>query len=58
MQWYWFSLPYATYGVAARNGVVCNAAPIARWMIGKELSFVMNWCRARGSLVEKAGTGC
>ena len=33
--WMWVSLPYATFGIAALDGRVVDAAPIARWAIGK-----------------------
>ena len=31
----WVSLPYATFGVQVHQNVVMEAAPIARWMVGK-----------------------
>lgn len=34
-RWIWVSLPYATFGLAAENGVVVEAAPIARWAAGR-----------------------
>ena len=34
---YYISLPYATFGIIAENNIVIDAAPIAKWMIGKHL---------------------
>lgn len=36
-EWYYVQLPYATFGIAVRKGVVIKAAPIAAWSIGKTL---------------------
>jgi hypothetical protein len=48
--WVWVSLPWATFGLAVRDGVVVDAAPIARWTIGKpELDVAAYW-RRRGAV--------
>lgn len=44
----WVSLPYATYGIEVAAGVVVDAAPIARWMIGKDTQFVRSWIAKKG----------
>ena len=36
-------LPYAVFGIAARGGMVVEAAPIGAWMIGKTIVFVRAW---------------
>lgn len=46
----WVSLPYATFGITARGGRVVSAAPIARWMIGKETSLVREWIDKKGGI--------
>jgi hypothetical protein len=43
------SLPYATYGIATRDGRVVDAAPIARWMVGKDQAYVAKWLRRKGA---------
>lgn len=53
---YRINLPYSCYGVIIRveygqTGVV-DAAPIARWMIGKSLEAVSRWVRQKGGYIE------
>jgi len=43
------SLSYATYGIAVQDGKVVDAAPIARWMIGKDERYCADWLRRRGA---------
>ncbi|MGS2645814.1 hypothetical protein ACVCAG_29675 [Streptosporangium sp. G12] len=43
------SLPHATFGIATRDGRVVDAAPIARWSIGKDERFVADHYRKRGA---------
>ena len=50
-RWIWVSLPYATYGIAVQDGKVVDAAPIARWMIGKREEYVANWLRRKGARI-------
>lgn len=50
-RWIWVSLPYATYGIAVADGKVVDAAPIARWMIGKPEVEVAAWLRRKGAKV-------
>lgn len=45
----WVSLPYATYGIAVRDGKVVWAAPVAHWMIGKDEQYVADWLRRKGA---------
>lgn len=47
--WVWVSLTYATFGVQVRDGVVIDAAPIARWAIGKPESVVADYYRRKGA---------
>lgn len=46
-RWIWVSLSYATYGIAIAGGRVVDAAPIARWMVGKPEDQCAAWLRAR-----------
>lgn len=48
-RWIWVSLPYATFGLAVKAGQVVDAAPIARWAIGKPESTVAAYYRKRGA---------
>lgn len=49
-RWVWVSLPYATFGIAVRDGVVVDAAPIARWAIGKSERRVADYYRRKGAV--------
>ncbi len=49
-QWVWVSLSYATFGIAVRQGRVVDAAPIARWAIGKDERFVADYYRKKGAI--------
>ncbi len=43
-------LPYATFGLDLNDeNRVATAAPIARWTIGKSLSYVSRYYRSRGA---------
>lgn len=47
------SLPHATYGLVVDElGVVRDAAPIARWMIGKDPRVVRRWLDEKGATIE------
>lgn len=48
---YWISLPYATFGVGARDGVVVETAPIAKWARGKALAAVLAYYRKKGACI-------
>ncbi len=43
------SLPHATFALAVTEGRVTDAAPIARWAIGKDESYVASYFRRRGA---------
>lgn len=47
--WVWVSLSWATFGVAVRDGYVVDAAPIARWTVGKPEHQVARYFLARGA---------
>ena len=48
----WVSLPYATYGIEVDNGIVTDAAPIAKWMVGKDTQFVKSWIAKKGGITK------
>jgi len=45
----WVSLPYATFGIIVRGGQVIEAAPIARWTLGKDERDVAGYYRRKGA---------
>lgn len=47
--WVWVSLPWATFGLEVQDGHVVDAAPIARWAIGKPEADVAAYYRRRGA---------
>lgn len=48
-RWAWVSLPYATFGVeVADDEYVDDAAPIARWMVGKHWRYAQRWVERKG----------
>lgn len=53
MVWVWVSLPWATFGLGVRGGVVVEAAPIARWCVGKPEQQVAAYWRGRGARFER-----
>lgn len=47
--WVWVSLPWATFGLRVQGGRVVDAAPIARWCIGKDEHWAAAYWRQRGA---------
>ena len=47
--WVWVSLPYATFALAAKDGRITDAPPIARWAIGKPEREVASHYRRKGA---------
>jgi len=47
------SLPHATFGLVVHDGWVVDAAPIARWAIGKRERYVADYFRRRGARFER-----
>lgn len=44
---YQIKVSYACFGIVAKNGVVVEAAPIAKWTVGKDIQYVLNYYRTR-----------
>lgn len=42
---------FATFGVRSNSGIIDDAAPIARWCLGKTLDYVMAYYRKRGAII-------
>lgn len=51
--WIWVSLSYATFGIRVEKGIVVEAAPIARWAVGKPEGFVADYFRRKGARFER-----
>lgn len=47
MRWIWVSMPHATFGLGVREGYVVDAAPIARWAVGKSERWVAAYYRKK-----------
>ena len=47
-------MSYATFGVAIRDGIVTDAAPIAAWAIGKPTRALAYYRRKGADIVEIA----
>lgn len=45
------TMPYACYGILVKNDTVVEAPPIARWMIGRRMSWVSQWVNKKGGTV-------
>jgi len=45
---YRIELPYAVFSIDAKDNIVAEAAPIARWMIGKPVPVVLGWANRKG----------
>jgi hypothetical protein len=50
--WLRVSLPYATYGIRVKGNLVVEAAPIARWMLGKSIGYVTAWIMKKHGTIE------
>lgn len=53
MSWVRVSLPWATFGLRVEHGTVVDAAPIARWAIGKPERDVAAYFRRRGATFDR-----
>lgn len=45
----WISLPFATFGIITRDGKIIDAAPIAKWTIGRDEQEITDYFRSRGA---------
>lgn len=50
---YWIDLRYAVFGIEILKGKVVKTAPIGRWMIGKDISFIKKWVLKKNGIVNK-----
>ncbi|MET8864657.1 hypothetical protein ABZW11_17105 [Nonomuraea sp. NPDC004580] len=54
-RWVWVSMPHATFAVVVRDGRVSDAAPIARWAVGKPERQVADYFRRKGATFAPLG---
>lgn len=52
-RFFWVDVYYACFGMQARDGVVTDAAPIVRWMIGKKLIDIKPWLLNRRAIAKE-----
>lgn len=57
MSWIWVSLHYATFGLKVEDGRVVDAAPIARWAVGRPEGYVAGYYRRKGARFERLPSG-
>ena len=59
MRGFWVDLGYACFGIGAdARGVVCEAAPIAGWMVGKTLQEIKPFLLRKGAKVVEIKVSC
>jgi hypothetical protein len=44
---YYIDIKYACFGIKAKNDIVVEAPPIAKWAIGKDIDFVLEYYKFR-----------
>jgi hypothetical protein len=49
--WVWVSMDYATFGIHVSDGIVDEAAPIAKWTIGKPIGQVAHYYQGRDAVI-------
>jgi hypothetical protein len=56
-EWVRVELRYATFAVLVQDGFVVDAAPIARWAIGRPEVAVASYYRRRGARFDRLTAG-
>lgn len=52
--WYRINLAYATFGIKVDdNFKVIKTAPIGKWMMGKDISYIQMWVYKKGGKIEQ-----
>jgi hypothetical protein len=52
MTYYWVSLAWATFGIGVTDGIVTEAAPIAKWCLGSDWDYVRRYYLGKGARIE------
>ncbi len=47
----WISMPHATFGLVAANGVIVKTAPISKLSLGRTVDDVIRYYQNRGAKV-------
>jgi hypothetical protein len=50
---YRIDLPWATYGIEVKNGIVTSAPPLLGWMVGSKLRRIEYWVVSKGGKIVK-----
>lgn len=50
---YYISLSYATFGIETKDNIITEAAPIAKWMIGKHIHEIEKWVLSKKGTILK-----
>ena len=50
-EYYRINIPYSSFVITVRDGMVVEVDPTARWMAGKELKKVIEWVRCKHGTV-------
>jgi len=50
---YQVTLPYACFGVIVVDWVITEAAPIGKWMLGKNINYISVWVTGKSGKIEK-----
>jgi hypothetical protein len=50
---YYIDTGYACFGLVAENGIVIDAAPIARWTLTKKIDYVIMYYKKKGAKVSE-----
>jgi hypothetical protein len=50
----WVHLPWATFGLVARDGIVVQAAPVARYAEGWTVERALRYFAGRGATIQEA----
>lgn len=49
---YWIECTYCCVGIETdKKGTIINAAPIIRWSMGKNIEYILDYLRDKGSLL-------
>lgn len=50
---YRIELSYACYGIIIKHAIVVHSPPIAKWMVGKNISFIKEWVKKKKGKIKE-----
>lgn len=53
INWFVIDIPYAYFAIAIKDGKLVDAAPIAKWALGKTQDYFFNWVKKKGGRIIK-----